>query len=442
MRKLLTLLMLSVLALTVCCACAEKTLLSPDEPVTLTMWHVYGEQADSPMNLLIKEFNETVGREKGVTVTVTNVSSSSKITGQLYDSHEGKAGALEMPDLFSCHTTTAMTIGAENLVDFNRYFSKKELSGYVPAFIEDGTMDEKLVVFPVSKSTYALYVNGSQFARFSSDTGVTYDSLSTWEGLFDAAEQYYKWSGGKTFLAMDYFVRHMELDVLSQGGEVNYTENGWYDLDDANIRRSFMMFAEPMAKGHIGISDLYANTQIMTGEICAGIGSTAAIIYFNDTVTYPDNTTEPTNLQVLPLPKSGGKTEYMPQTGVGMAAYYTTDKKAEAAALFLEWFTEGERNLDFVVETGYMPVNNKAFDAIDDYPFEGEGYESLFTTIKEMREEYKAVVRPDITGFYGKTNALYDGLREMHPELKKRAAAGEDPAKLTQEIWELFASIK
>ena len=65
--------------------CAEKTALDPKKPVTLTLWHVYGEQADSPMNRLVEEFNSTVGQEKGIIVTVTNVSSSSKITAQLQE---------------------------------------------------------------------------------------------------------------------------------------------------------------------------------------------------------------------------------------------------------------------------------------------------------------------------------------------------------------------
>ena len=34
----------------------------------------------------------------------------------------------------------------------------------------------------------------------------------------------------------------------------------------------------------------------MTGETLAGLGSPAAILYYNDFVTYPDNTTEPTDL--------------------------------------------------------------------------------------------------------------------------------------------------
>ena len=35
----------------------EKSLLDKDNPVTLTFWHVYGEQSGSPMDELVDEFN-------------------------------------------------------------------------------------------------------------------------------------------------------------------------------------------------------------------------------------------------------------------------------------------------------------------------------------------------------------------------------------------------
>ena len=37
-------------------------------------------------------------------------------------------------------------------------------------------------------------------------------------------------------------------------------------------------------------------TECKHGETLAGLGSSAAILYYNDFVTYPDNTTEPTDL--------------------------------------------------------------------------------------------------------------------------------------------------
>ncbi len=434
-------LLLSVMLMFGITGCSENTLLDPTDPVTLTLWHVYGEQSDSPMNQLVSEFNATVGLEKGIVVSVTNVTSTSKISAQLLESQAENAGAPPMPDLFSCHTTTAVNLGAKNLVDFNEWFSEKELKEYVPEFLGSGMKDGRLVVFPVSKSSYALFLNGSQFERFSADTGATYDNLATWEGFFDVAQKYYEWSDGKPFCAMDYLIRHVEFDILSRVGSIEYTADGWYHTDDPAVYESWMMFARPLVQGHIAVADLYANTQVMTGEILAGIGSTAAVAYYNDTVTYPDNTSEPTNLQVLPLPKSGGAAEYMPQTGVGLAAY-KTDQKAEAAAEFVRWFTEGQRNLDFVAQTGYMPVQNDAYTAIENYTFQSDAYKNLFNAIRIMREEYTAVVRPDFDGFYTKTDALYEGLRQMQALLRERADNGEDPDILAEETWNFFKSIQ
>lgn len=442
MKKLFLLVLVAVLLLCALTGCAKGSkLLDPNAPVTLNLWHVYGEQADAPMNRLVEEFNATVGREKGVVVSVTNVTSSSKISGQLYDAQNGVPGAAEMPDLFSCHTNTAFTLGAENLVNWKEHFKEEELSEFVPEFIEDGMLEDSLAVFPVSKSTYALFINGSQFERFSAQTGVTYDQLSTWEGFFAAAESYYEWSGGKTFCAFDYLIRHVELDILARGEELTYTESGWYDMESAAVRESFDQFMLPLAKGHIAVADQYANTQVMTGEALCGIGSSAAVNYYNDVVTYPDNTTEPTNLRVLPLPRTGEGSEFMPMTGVGLAAWKTTEQKAEAAAVFVKWFTEGERNLDFVVETGYMPVSNSAYDAIEGYEYPDAGYEDLYEAIRTMRQEYTAVVRPDFEGYYDKVDELYGFLREMQAELADRLAAGESAEALAQECWAFFTTI-
>ena len=34
------------------------TVITKADPVTLTLWHVYGEQTDSPLNDLVDEFNK------------------------------------------------------------------------------------------------------------------------------------------------------------------------------------------------------------------------------------------------------------------------------------------------------------------------------------------------------------------------------------------------
>ena len=420
----------------------SKSNLNPKDPITLTMWHVYGEQADSPMNQLIDEFNSTVGKEKGIIIDVTLISSTAQIGEKLLNAQGDNAGAEEMPDLFFCHSNSAEELGADKLLDWKEYFTEEELKDYIPEFLEDGMVDGKLSVFPVSKSTHMLFLSGTQFDRFSKATGITYESLSTWNGFFTAAEKYYEWSGGQPFCALDYLLRAVELNAMEKGGSHFYTDEGWYDFNNEALKASYLEFADAIAKGYLVVSDLYSNTQVMTGEVISGLGSSAAILYYNDTVTYPDNTTVPMNLHVLPMPKADGRELLVTQAGAGLCATKTTEQKTEAAVIFAKWLTESDRNLEFCVNTGYMPVTQLAFDKIKSYQFTNPAYQSLYTALNTVNKNSTAVREPSFAGYYHRVSVLYDVLREKQREYSFRIKNGESADKLAAEAWELFYSIK
>lgn len=442
MKKLTVVFLTGLLLLTLLTGCTGKTKLDPENPVMLTMWHVYGEQADSPMNRLVEEFNCTEGKQKGIIINVSLMSSTAQIGEKLLTAQSNEVGAMEMPDLFFCHNNNAEELGAENLLNWKDMFTDEELSTYVPDFLEDGMVDGNLSVFPVSKSTHLIFIAGTQFERFSKATGVTYDSLSTWSGFFDAAEKYYEYSGGKPFCALDFPIRAVELNAMEKGGKDFYTEDGWYDFNNEGLKESWLEFAQAIAKGHIIVSDLYSNTQVMTGEVMAGLGSSASILYYNDTVTYPDNTSEPMDLQILPPPTADGTDLLVTQAGVGLCAYKTTEQKAEACAVFARWFTQAERNLEFCVETGYMPANKASFDKISDYEFKSQSYKNLYNTINEVNKTAVAVREPSFAGYYSKVYSLYDALREEQKAMPERYKNGESAEALSKELWELFKGIK
>lgn len=431
-RKLFLLLL--IFSISICCLSGcKKSELDKNKPVTLTMWHVYGEQADSPMNRLIDEFNETVGMEKGIIINVTAMSNASKIGEKLLDAQNKVPGSAEMPDLFFAHKSNALGLGTDNLLDWKEYFSEKELSAYVPGFLEDGTVDGKLSVFPVSKSTHLLFIAGSQFERFSADTGVTYEALSTWDGFFDAAAKYYDWSGGKPFCALDYPLRAIELAATESGAGNIFADNGFYDPSNVIFKQTFMKFADSLAKGHIMLSNLYSNTQVMTGEVMTGISSSAAILYYNDRVTYEDGTSEPMKLEVLPLPSEKGKKPYITQAGVGLCAYKTSSQKAEAAVIFAKWLTEPERNLEFVCQTSYMPVTNGAFDKIDDCRFKTADYEKLYAALKKVKESSEVLSEQQSPEYYSRVYAFYDYLRN---EQKQFILSNTPPETLAEGLWQ------
>lgn len=92
MKKTLIVMLTGLLLVSLLVGCSDKTELDPKNPVTLTMWHVYGEQADSPMNRLVEEFNSTVGKEKGIIINVSLMSSTSQIGEKLLSAQKGGRG--------------------------------------------------------------------------------------------------------------------------------------------------------------------------------------------------------------------------------------------------------------------------------------------------------------------------------------------------------------
>jgi len=194
-------------------------------PITLTVWHVYGGQTDSPLNNLIEEFNQTVGKEQGINLVVTSVSNTNTIHESVLAAVNEEPGAPELPDLFISYPKTVAALeDASLLVDYYDYFSEEELSAYIPAFLQEGVVDGRLVVFPVAKSTEILFVNKTLFDRFAAATGASLEQLRTWEGLLETAVQYADWTDaqtpdksgdGKIFFAHDYPFNYFQVGVIS-----------------------------------------------------------------------------------------------------------------------------------------------------------------------------------------------------------------------------------
>ena len=174
--------------------------LDPKSPVTISMWHNYGGQMQSVMDELIDEFNSTIGRKKGVIVSVTSISASKDIQEKLLMIAAGDPGAPKMPDIVTAYPNTALILSEQGLLaSLDNQFTTKELDAYLPQFIEEGRLpDGKLYVFPIAKSTEVLFVNQTLFDRFSAATGVTLDSLATFEGIAAAAVKYYQWTDSLT----------------------------------------------------------------------------------------------------------------------------------------------------------------------------------------------------------------------------------------------------
>lgn len=441
MKKVIKYLLVFGIGLCNLWGCSSKSLLDKNNPVTLTMWHVYGEQVNSPMNQLIAEFNETVGKDKGIIINVTKITNASKIGSELEASLANEPGADPMPDLYTGHIHNAKQVGLDKSVVWNDVFTEKEISNFVDEFLNAGMLEDKLVDLPLSKSTIVLFMNGTQFEKFSNNTAVTLNDFDTWNQTFDVAEKYYEWSNGKPLLCFDYLLNSIESYAIALGTKNMFTENGWYNTEDPAFKEAFRTFMEPLIKGHISASDFYSSTQLTTGETLIGVSSSAAYLYLNDIVTYPDNTTEPLNAIVLPYPKADKDHALMTQAGVGLCSYKTTEQKQEAASVFAHWLVESNRNVDFVTQGGYMPVTKSAFSELKDAKFDDKETQSLYNALYKMKSDYTVISKEVTYAMSKKAYTFYDQVRSHQPEWQARAPAGEDIDEIVDEAMSILNSL-
>ena len=179
----------------------------------------------------------------------------------------------------------------------------------------------------------------------------------------------------------------------------------------------------------------------MTGQTISGISSSAAVLYYNDVITYKDNSTEETNLKVLPLPQNASGEKYVTQAGVGLVGYKTTRQKAEAQTVFAKWFTEEKRNLDFVAETGYMPVKDGAFDKLASHEFKKEKYKATQDALRKTKMVSTFLSEPTLDNYYPNTYAFYGQIRTLQKQLAVKYAGGESVESITAELLKIFYNI-
>ena len=369
-----------IAALLLCAGCSSMGK-KEEMPTTITVWHVYGGQTDSPLNDLIEQFNQTVGKDRQINVQVTSVSNTNTIHELVLAAANGEPGAPELPDLFVSYPKTVMALPDDSiLVDYQDYFSEEELSAFLPDFVEEGIVNDRLVVLPVAKSTEIMYINQTIFDRFSQATGVAMEDLDTWEGLFKAAEVYADWTDAQTpdisgdaksMFVHDYYFNYFQVGAESLGEK-------FFQGDKLAFGPAFQTAWEPLAQaalhGGVWLKGGYATESIRTGDSIVSVASSASILYYSDVVTYPDNTSEEITIVSRPCPVFENGEKLVMQRGAGFCTVRSTPEREQAAVTFLKWLTEPEHNVEFVTRTGYMPVTRAAFE--NELPKAIEGLES------------------------------------------------------------------
>ena len=431
---LLTVFSILVVSLTAC----NRSPLDPDEPVTLTMWHNYGGDMQQAMDLLIDEFNSTVGKEQGIIINVTAISSSSELNESLALIVNGDPGAPDMPDIFTGYPKVGVQFMEKGMLcNLDNYFSEEELDEYIDAFVEEGRLaDGGLYVFPIAKSTEILYLNQTLFDRFAAATGADSSKLATFEGLADLAVSYYDWTDGltpdiendgKQFFASDAWFNVIGVGMTQLG--TDFLDGEVLSLNNDTYTSIFNSLYTPSVKGGFAIYDGYSSDLSKTGDLVCSTGSSAGILFYGDTITHADGMVENVEYSILPYPTFAGGEKVALQRGGGLMVAKNEEAKEYAAAVFLKWLTAADQNMEFISKTGYLPVTKLAFEEkipVHLETLEDARIKKMLTAVLSMYEEYDFFFAPSFSGFDALSSKFEKDFKALLTEEREKYLEGKE----------------
>ena len=438
MKRTFTLLFGTVILLVCFTGCGHVNKLSSKDPITLTMWHNYGGEMQATMDYLIDEFNTTVGKEQGIVIDVTAIFSSAELNKSLTIILNDDPGAPDMPDIFTGYPKIAVQfLEKQKLASLDRYFSEQELSAYVDTFLEEGRLsDGKLYVFPLAKSTEILYLNQTLFDRFSVETGVCAQKLSTFEGICELSKQYYEWTDaqtpdvkndGKQFFTADSWFNIAEVGMKQLGSEMFSSEK--LNLNNKAYEHIFNTLYTPAVQGGIALYNGYSSDLSKTGDLVCSTGSSAGILFYGDTITYPNGKVEQVEYSILPYPVFEGGKKIALRRGGGLMVAKSDEQKEYAATVFLKWLTASEQNMKFISKTGYLPVTKQAFEqdmqahlkSVEDIRIT-----NMLTAVLSMYDSYTFFTAPNFSSFDKISKDYEEQFKTLLMEQRSAFLAGKD----------------
>lgn len=355
------------------CQSTKKSPLDSKNPTTITIWHYYNGAQQAAFNELVEEFNNTKGKEEGIIVESSSQGTVSDLEKNVLDAVNKKARASEVPNIFAAYADTASEVDKLGQVeDLSKYFTEAELETYMDAYIEEGRFSDSksLKLFPIAKSLEVLVVNETDWNTFASATGHTLEELQTIEGVVTVAKAYYEWSDGltdtpndgKALFGRDAMANYFIIGAKQLGMELLSYQDGKTSLnfDKEVVKKLWDHYYVPFISGYFSASGRFRSDDMKTGNVISFVGSSSGATFLPKEVILGDQDRHEIALKVLPAPQFAGSNGWAVQQGAGMVVTKSDEKEVYASVEFLKWFTSTKRNIQFSIESGYLPVTKEA----------------------------------------------------------------------------------
>ncbi len=344
MKKLLVALLLGTLVFTGCGSSESTEEGSGAEStgeVEITLWHGFPTEKADYLQKMADEYSE---QTEGVTITTEFVAASEDILPKVQTALMNDT----QPDiLWGAPSMTGVLATSGKLVDLTDSISEEWRSDIPEGLWDAGKFEGKTYSVPVEAGTLVLIYNKEMFEEAGIETAPT-----TWEELYDTAEALTTEDRKGIWMPIDPNNERTTwtwLCFLEQNGysllNDDYTEVGF---DKEGVVETLDYYTSFITDGIAPITvgeDAFAEEQV--AMIIGTQGAANA---------YVENYGMDIGVEMLP-----GNEEL--STGLGTNHYYlfdNGDKVEEEALKFMEYMTTGEKNAEWVINAGYLPVSNEA----------------------------------------------------------------------------------
>ncbi len=360
-------------------------------PVSITLWHALTSDPQKPaMEAMVKQFNDTVGKEKGITVTALNQGNYTQLGQKALGAIQ--AGAL--PDLIHAYESNVadymkadVVVNLDPYVQSTKYGLDKASQDdiYKPYYDTNrfAQFGNQLLSFPFTKSMLVGYQNDDMLKAAGKATP------KTWAEFEDAVKAITKKGpDGKTTQygwTIPLSASTFNGWVYSRGGALMADDNKTVKWDGKEGLESLQL-VDRMIKG--GYAYVPKGFDHQNDFAASKVG-----FFQESTSTRPFLTAAmktPINWSITQIPQTDPAKAKTVMYGANVAILKTTPEKQIASWLFIKWFTDTEQTAKWATQSFYMPVRKTAQQSqvVKDYfgkqdPQGKAAFENIATSVPE-----------------------------------------------------------
>ena len=322
----------------------------------ITFWYCYTDKVQENNENLTAEFNETVGKELGITVTAEYQGDYATMSQKLKAAYvSGTAPAVTVLDTSMLRPYAASGILQTLDTYIDRDADEVNIADFQPAFMTDSAYDGQIYSLPYLRSTPILYLNTTILEQAGLDT----TGPATWDDLALYAETI-KEKTGKYGMTIFAYAWIFQAFMMEQESSIYNADMTATNINSDAAKEIINLINELRDNGSVRVlASSQSGTMLadVTSQNCGmwyySAGGLTTFMALADANEF--------GMTTAFLPK--GMVSACPTGGANLVmTSKLTDNQQEAAWQFIKWMTAKEQTIAASTTTGYLPSRLSAVE--------------------------------------------------------------------------------